>query len=290
MNQGRLIVGLVVVVIAAVVLSSSFYTVDMRQWALVTRFGKVLKADDKPGLHWKTPFVDSVRYYDKQILTLDAEPQRYLTEEKKTLIVDSFVKWRIVDPLKFYLTVGGSEANARTRLQQVINGGLRTEFGKRPLHAVVSGDRQEIMDILRVSADKAAREFGIEVVDVRLQRVDLPDEVSQSVYRRMEAERTRIAKDHRARGAEAAEKIKAEADRKSQVIKAEAYRDAQQIRGEGDAKAIDIYARSLRVNPSFYQLYRSLEAYKKTFRSKDDVLILDPSSEFFRYLKNSQPR
>ncbi len=290
MSQGRTIVAAALAIVVLLVASSSIYTVDQRKWALVMRFGKVLRSDDQPGFHLKAPLLDKVYYYDKRILTLDAEPQRYLTEEKKALIVDSFVKWRIIDPLKFYLTVNGDEDYARTRLQQLINGGLRTEFGKRPLRDIVSGDRQEIMDILRVSADDAARQFGIQVVDVRLQRVDLPDEVSDSVYRRMEAERTRIAKEHRAKGAEEAEKIRAEANRKSAVIRADAYRDAQKIRGEGDAKAIDIYARSLRINPEFYKLYRSLEAYKKSFHSKDDVLILDPSSEFFRYLKNPQSR
>jgi membrane protease subunit HflC len=288
MNQGRVIVLAVVAVVIVLIASSAVYTVNPAQWALVMRFGKVLQTGDKPGLHFKIPLIDSVTYYDKRILNLDAEPQRYLTEEKKALVVDSFVKWRIIDPLAFYQSVGGSEESARTRLEQLVNGGLRNEFGKRKLLDIVSGDRQEIMDDLRVSADKTARQYGIEVVDVRLQRVDLPDKVSDSVYRRMEAERARIAKQHRAQGAEAAEKIRADANRQAEVIRADAYRQAQEIRGEGDAKATDIYARSLRINPDFYKLYRSLEAYRKSFNSKDDVMILDPSSEFFRYLKNPQ--
>lgn len=289
MNQGKVIAIAGLVLIGVIVASSTMYTVDERETAIVLRFGKVIRYDDRPGLHFKTPFLESVSYFDKRILTLDAEARPYLTAEKKSLLVDSFVKWRIIDTLKFYLTMQGDEANARTRLQQVVQGGLRTEFGKRPLTEIISGDRSVIMDIMRVEADKAAREFGIEVVDVRLQRVDLPEDVSDSVYHRMEAERARIAKELRAQGAEVAEKIRAEAERKREILLAEAYRDAERIRGEGDATATATYAKAFGQNREFYRLYRSLSAYKQSFQGKEDVLIVDPSSEFFRYLKKPIP-
>ncbi len=286
MNQGKIIALLGLLAIIVMVTMSVLYTVDEREKAIVIRLGEVIRYDDKPGIHWKWPVAEEVRIFDARILTLDAKPRSYLTKEKKLLDVDSFVKWRITDTLKFFLTVQGDVNKANTRLNQIVNSGLRTEFGKRTTHEVVSGDRSKIMDLLRVAADKEASKFGIEVVDVRLKRVDLSKKVSESVYLRMEAERSRIAKEHRAKGAEAAEKIRAEADRKKQILIAEAYRDSERIRGSGDAKATATYARALKRNPGFYKLYRSLEAYKKSFNSKDDVLIIDSSSEFFRYLKN----
>jgi len=245
----------------------------------------VLRYDDKPGLHWKTPFLDEVRYFDSRILTLDAEPQPFLTQEKKYVIVDSFAKWRVIDPLKYYLTVGGTETGARLRLEQLINSGLRDEVNKRTVQSVVSTDRAKIMQLVTAAADKAARGFGIEVVDVRLQRVDLPDEVSQSVYQRMKAERSRVANDLRAQGAEAAEKIRADAERQREVLLAQAYGKAEKIRGEGDARASALYAAAYNRAPEFYSLYRSLNAYKESFKNKDDVMIVDPSSDFFRYMK-----
>jgi membrane protease subunit HflC len=286
MNQNRLLALLGLALIAVAALANTLYTVDEREKAVVVRFGQVIRHDDAPGLHFKTPFVESVRFYDARILTMDAEPQPFLTKEKKSVIVDSYVKWRIADLLKFYVSVGGDEQKARERLSQVINSGLRDEFGKRTLRDVVSGDRRKIMELLSVNADKEASEYGIEVVDVRIQRVDLPIEVSQSVYRRMEAERARIAKELRAQGAEEAEKIRAGADRQREVILAEAYRDAERIRGEGDGRAAATYARAYSVNPEFYALYRSLIAYKESFKGKEDVLVLDPSAEFFRFFKN----
>jgi membrane protease subunit HflC len=290
MNQGRVIVLALVAVIVVLVGSSSFYTVNPKEWALVMRFGKVLKTNDQTGLHFKIPMIDRVTYYDKRILNLDMEPQRYLTVGKKALVVDSYVKWHIVDPLEFYQAVDGSEDSVGVRLTQLVNGGLRNEFGKRKLLEIVSGDRQQIVDDLRASLEKAAQQYGVEVVDVRLQRIDLPEKVSVSVYRRMEANRSRIAKQYRAQGAEAAQTIRADANRQAEIIRANAYQKAQAIRGEGDAKATLIYSRALRINPDFYKLYRSLEAYRKSFKNKDDVLILDPSSEFFRYLKNPNSR
>jgi len=285
MNQNKILMLVVGIFVAVLVIRSSLYTVSETEKAIVVQLGQVKRADDKPGLHFKIPVIQDVRYFDSRILTLDAEPQRYLTKEKKSVIVDSFVKWRIDDTLKFYLTVGGNEIQARALLQQWVNGGLRDQFGARALHDVVSGERQEIMDRVRESVDKAAREQGIKIVDVRLQRVDLPVEVSQSVYQRMEAERTRIAKDLRARGAEVAEKIKAEADRKSKILKAEAYRDAEQTRGQGDGKATSTYAGAYSRNPEFYRFYRSMNAYRESFKSKNDILIVDPSADFFKYLK-----
>ena len=290
MNQNKMMVVLGLVAILVISAMSVFYTVDEREKAIVVRLGKVIRYDDAPGLHWKWPVAEEVHFFDSRIITLDAPPQRYLTKEKKTLVVDSFVKWRIADTLKYFLTVQGDEATANTRLQQLVNGGLRTEMGKRTLHEIVAGERDDIMIILQTSTNKAAAEFGITVVDVRLKRVDLPEKVSESVYLRMEAERTRIAKEHRAKGAEEAEKIRADAERRRESLLAEAYRDGEKIRGDGDATAAAIYAKALKRNPEFYTFYRSMSAYKKSFNSKQDVLILDPSSAFFRYMKNPRPR
>jgi membrane protease subunit HflC len=287
MNQTKLLAIAGVLLLVAIVANATFYTVDEREKAVVVRFGEVVRLDAKPGLHMKTPFLEDVRFYDSRILTLDAEPQPFLTKEKKSVLVDSYVKWRITDLLKFYVAVGGDEMKARERLAQVINSGLRDEFGKRTVHDVISGDRRKIMELLSVNADKEAGEYGIEVVDVRIQRVDLPNEVSQSVYRRMEAERARTAKELRAQGAETAEKIRAEADRKKEILLAEAYRDAERLRGEGDAQATAIYSRAFGANPEFYSFYRSLNAYKESFNSKDDVLVVDPSADFFKHFKKS---
>ena len=285
MSQGKLLALVVVVLLVVATLASMVYSVDEREKVIVVRFGQILRHDDKPGLHVKTPFVDEARYFDSRIQTIDADPQPFLTREKKYVVVDSFVKWRILDARQYYLTVGGYETEARRRLEQVINSGLRDEFGKRTVQSVVSTERAEIMEILTEYADREAGRFGIQVVDVRLQRVDLPDEVSQSVYQRMKAERSRIANELRAQGEEAAEKIRADAERQREILLANAYRDAQRIRGEGDAKATVIYAAAYGQSPEFYGLYRSLNAYKDTFNKKDDILIVDPSSDFFKYMK-----
>jgi membrane protease subunit HflC len=285
MNQSKLFALLGVILLVAVTVHSTFYAVDQREKVIVVRFGQVLRYDENPGLHIKVPFLDTVRYFDSRILTLDAEPQQFLTSEKKYVVVDSFVKWKIVDALKYYVTVGGQESEALRRLEQVINSNLRDEFGKRTVHDVISTDRRKIMDILTANADKEARKFGIEVVDARIQRVDLPDEVSQSVFQRMKAERLRIANELRAQGAEAAEKIRADAERQRQVLLADAYRQAQNTRGEGDAKATALYAASYGRAPDFFSFYRSLDAYKKSFNKKDDIMIVDPSADFFKYLK-----
>jgi membrane protease subunit HflC len=290
MSQNKILIIVGAFFLGVLGVRSALYTVSETEKAIVVQLGQVVRSDDEPGLHFKIPVIQDVRYFDSRILTLDVEPQRYLTKEKKSVIVDSFVKWRIDDTLKYFLTVGGNELQARALLQQWVNGGLRDQFGSRALHDVVSGERQDIMDKVRESADKAAREQGIEVIDVRLQRVDLPIEVSQSVYQRMEAERARIAKDLRARGAEVAEKIRAEAERNSEILKAEAYRDAERTRGQGDSKATATYAKAYKRNPEFYRFYRSMNAYKESFNSKSDIMIVDPSAEFFKYLKKSGGR
>jgi membrane protease subunit HflC len=287
MNQNKILALIALVLLVIVTTASAVYYVDEREKAIVVRFGEVLRHDETAGLHFKTPFLDEVRYFDSRILTLDFDPQPFLTKEKKNVMVDSFVKWRIQDTLKYYLTVKGQEADARRQLERIINSGLRDEFGSRLMHSVISSDRAKIMEILTEKASKAAREFGIEVVDVRIQRVDLPDEVSQSVYQRMKAERSRIANELRAQGAETAEKIRAEADRKREVLLAEGYRSGERLRGDGDARATSIYAGAASTAPEFFSLYRSLNAYKESFKKKDDVLIVDPSSDFFRYMKKS---
>jgi len=286
MNQTKLIAIAGLALLALLIVNATVYSIDEREKAVVVRFGQVIRYDDAPGIHVKTPFLDTVKVYDARILTMDADPQPFLTKEKKSVIVDSYAKWRIADLLKYYVSVGGDEQKAKDRLAQLINSGLRDEFGKRTLRDVVSGDRRKIMEILSENTDKEAVEYGIEVVDVRIQRVDLPPEVSQSVYRRMEAERTRIAKELRAQGAEQAEKIRADAARQREILLAEAYRDAERIRGEGDARATATYGQAYGANPEFYSLYRSLNAYKESFKDKDDILIVDPSADFFRYFKN----
>jgi modulator of FtsH protease HflC len=264
----------------------SAFTVDEREVALLRRLGKIVPAEFAPGLHFKIPIITQVDKFDKRILTLDAESERYLTREKKNVIVDAFVMWRIANVGKYFQTTGGDESRAALRLSQIINFGLRGEFGKRTIQEVVSGERRQIVDILTVDANKQAQELGIDIVDVRITRIDLPREVSQSVYRRMEAERARTAKELRSRGAEAAERIRADADRQRTVILAEAFRDAERIRGEGDGQAAEIYSKSFGKDPEFYAFYRSLNAYKATF-DKDSVLVIEPDSEFLKYFKRA---
>jgi membrane protease subunit HflC len=287
-NPGTLVFGLITLLVVA---SRSAFSVDQREYAIVFRLGEIVSVKKEPGLYFKVPLVENVRYFEKRIVTLDwVEPDRFITSEKKNVLVDSFVKWKIVDPSKYYVSVRGDEKQAEARLSQVVNDGLRAEFGKRTIHDVISGERAKIMDILRDKADREARQMGIQVLDVRLKRVDLPQEVSDSVYQRMEAERKRVANDLRSQGAGAAEKIRADADKQREVIISEATRDAQRIKGEGDAKAAEIYAAAYGKNPEFYAFYRSLEAYRNSLKTKADVLVLDPSSEFFKYLKDSGGR
>ena len=277
-------------ILAAIVLwlgSMSFFIVDERELAVKFRLGEFDRADYTPGIYFKIPFINNVRKFDRRILTLDAEPERYLTFEKKNVIVDAFIKWRISDVENYYKTMGGDERRAGTRLSQVIKNGLRDEFGKRTIQEAISGERAQIMNVITAQIEEQAKQFGIEVVDVRIKRIELPPEVSGSVYDRMEAERARVAKDLRSRGAEAAERIRADADRQRTVILAEAYRDAERIRGEGDARSAEIYAQAYSKDEKFYEFYRSLDAYKNVFTSQEDVLVLDPESEFFKYFKDA---
>lgn len=271
-----------------VVLAMSMFTVDQRRFAIVFQLGEIKDVITEPGLNFKWPLIQNVRTFDKRILTYDAaEPERFITSEKKPVLVDAFVKWRIIDVRQYYISVQGDEALASTRLAQTVNGGLRDEFSKRSVHDVVSGEREQIMEAVRTKADADARAIGVQIVDVRLKRVDLVQEVSESVYRRMETERKRVANELRSKGAAEAEKIKADADRQREIIIAEAYRDAQRLKGEGDARATAIYAGAFGQNPEFYAFYRSLEAYRSSFRSKGDVLVIEPNSEFFKYLKST---
>lgn len=278
---------LIALIALLVVLSASMFTVDQRQNALVFQLGEVVSVKTKPGLYFKLPLVQNVRYFDTRILTLDsADPERFITSEKKNVLVDSFIKWRVIDARQFYVSVGGDERRAEIRLNQTVNDGLRAEFGKRTINAVVSGSREEIMSIIRAKADQDARTIGVQVVDVRIKRVDLPEAVSENVYRRMEAERKQVANELRSTGAAEAEKIRADADKQKDVIVAEAYRDAQGVKGEGDAKAAAVYAASYGKNAEFYAFYRSMQAYRESFKSKSDVMVLDPSADFFKYMKN----
>lgn len=284
-NFGSILIGAFLLI---VLVNLSAFTVDQREYALVFRLGQIVDVKKEPGLFFKMPFVENIRYYDKRILTLNwEEPDRFITSEKKNVLVDSFVKWRIVDPSKYYVSVKGDEVQAERRLSQMVNDGLRAEFGKRTIHDVVSGERSQIMEILRQRADKESRQMGIQILDVRLRRVDLPKEVSESVYQRMEAERKSVANELRSQGAAAAEKIRADADKQREVIIAEAFREAQKIKGQGDATAAQIYAQAFGKNPEFYAFYRSQEAYKNSFKSKSDVIILDQSSDFFKYMRSS---
>ncbi len=284
------IIGPVLAALLAIIVlaASTLFTVDQRQNAIVFQLGKVKDVITEPGLHFKWPLLQNVRLFDMRIQTYDdPEPLRFPTAGNKPLDVDSFVKWRIVDVKLYYVSVQGDEFGATTRLKQTISDGLQAEFGQRTVHDVVSGEREAIMAAVREKADQDLRRIGVEIVDVRLKRVDLPAEVSASVYRRMEAERKRVANELRSTGAAESEKIRADADRQREVILAEAYKDAQRVRGEGDAKAAAIYSQAFQQNPEFFSFYRSMEAYKSSFRSKSDMLVLEPNSDFFRYLRDS---
>jgi modulator of FtsH protease HflC len=275
------------ILVLAVLASLALFMVDQRENAIVFQLGEIKEVITEPGLRAKWPLIQNVRYFDKRILTIDEpDTERFVTSEKKNLLVDSFVKWRIEDVRQYYITMNGDEARARSRLTQVINSVLREEIGKRNVPDVVSGERDRIMQVVRDKVIENAKPFGIQIVDVRLKRVELPQDVSESVYRRMEAERRAVAAQLRSQGASDAEKIRAEADKDREVIIAEAYRDAQGAKGEGDAKAAAIYAKAYSENAEFYAFYRSLEAYRASFRSRSDVLVLDPSSDFFRYFRN----
>ena len=271
-----------------ILLSLSMFVVDQRQTVIVLQLGEMVGVKTAPGLYFKIPLIQNVRYFDSRILTFDSvEPERFITAEKKNVMVDSFVKWRIADVKQYYVSVGGDEIRAKTRLMQTVNSSMREEFGKRTINEVVSGERDKIMDTLRQKADLDARKIGVQVLDVRLKRVDFPTEISESVYRRMDAERKRVANELRATGNAESEKIRADADRQREVTLADAYRDAQKIKGDGDAKSSAIYAAAFGRNAEFYAFYRSMDAYRQSFKNKSDVMVMDPSSAFFKYLKGS---
>jgi len=284
-NTVNFLVGTIVVLVLT---NLSMFVVDQRQTAIVLQLGELVGVKTEPGLYWKVPLVQNVRYFDSRILTMDSvEPERFITAEKKNVMVDSFVKWRIADVKQYYISVRGDEQVAQTRLMQTVNSIMREEFGKRSVSDVVSGERDKIMEVLREKADADARKIGVQVMDVRLKRVDYPMEISDSVYRRMDAERKRVANELRATGNAESEKIRADADRQREVILANAYRDAQKVKGDGDAKASAMYAAAFGRNAEFYAFYRSMEAYKQSFKNKSDVMVIDPSSSFFKYLKSS---
>ncbi|MGQ0442587.1 MAG: protease modulator HflC [Methylophilaceae bacterium] len=285
-NIGLMLVGAFVLLLFLIM---SVFTVDQREYALVFRLGEIISVKKEPGIYFKAPLIDDLKYFDKRIVTLDWEaPAKFNTSENKYMMVDSFVKWRIIDPAKYYVSFKeGGEAAAEDRLSKVINAGLRIEFGKRTVHDVIAGERVAVMGTLRTKADREARQIGIQVVDVRLKRVDYSDEISKSVFDRMIAERKRIANQLRSEGSAASEKIRADADKQREVIIAEAFRDAQKIKGEGDATAARVYAQAYGKSPEFYAFYRSTEAYKNSFKSKSDVMVLDPSSDFFKYMRDA---
>ncbi|MCG7867128.1 MAG: protease modulator HflC [Candidatus Thiodiazotropha taylori] len=276
-----------VVAVAAVFFYSATFIVNQWEVALKLRLGEIVATDYKPGLHLMWPIINNVQTFDARIQTMDSRPERFLTAEKKDVIVDYFAKWRIANVAQYYRSTGGSLDKTARLLQERINTNLRDEFGKRTVQDVISGERSEIMDKLTKDSDAMAAELGVEILDVRVKQIDLPPEVSESVYQRMRAERERVARDLRAKGAEAAERIRADADRERIVIVADAYREAEVLRGEGDGKAAETYANAYRQNSEFYAFYRSLNAYKNSFQDSSDVMVLQPDSDFFRYLKNS---
>jgi membrane protease subunit HflC len=283
-STAMVVMGLVVL---ALVLAMSLYTVDQRKAAIKFQLGEVVSVITDPGLYFMVPVLQNVRMYDTRIQTLDArDAERFLTSENKNVLVDSFVKWRVIDVRQFYVSVRGDPIAAEARISQTVNDALRAEFARRTVHEVVSGEREKIMSTVSDKVDKDVKGIGVEVVDVRLKRVDLVPEISSDVYRRMESERKRVASELRATGQAEGEKIRAEADRARQVIVAEAYRDAQRVKGEGDALAARIYSEAFSKNAEFYSFYRSMEAYRQALRTKGDVMVLDPSSDFFKYLKN----
>ena len=277
-----------IIAIIAIVYFTCAYTVDETERAILFKFGEIKQADIKPGLHWKIPIINDVKFFDSRILTLDVKPDLFPTSEKKYVYVDFFVKWRIDNVRDYFVATGGIEERANNRLSQITKDELRDEFAQRTIKEAVSGERADIMTSLVLKANQLSKQLGILIVDLRVSRIDYTEDISDSVYERMRAERDRVAKDFRARGRESAEKIKAAADRERQVTLADAYKQSEQLRGEGDATAADIYARAYGKNEEFYSLTKSLNAYKQTFSGKNDILVLEPDSQFFRYFNQSR--
>ncbi|TDX99274.1 protease modulator HflC [Thiohalophilus thiocyanatoxydans] len=285
----KLIAAIVVLAIIGLIGSNSLFTVSERELAIQFALGKVKKADFEPGLHVKWPFVNNVRKYEKRIITADTAPQRYLTQEQKPLIVDYYVKWRIDDVETYYKTMQGMESRARMQFQSIVNKGLLDAFGERTLQEVISDARDDIMRSITKEADKRVQSFGIEIVDVRLKRIELTERVFENIFERMSSAREKEAKELRASGRGEAERIRAEAERQKTVMLANAYREAQAIRGQGDAKSAGIYANAFSEDEEFYSFYRSLNAYRKSLAGNGNMMLLEPDSEFFKYFKNSNP-
>jgi len=278
---------LALIVAVLLVASQSLYTVDQRFYAILFQLGEIIETKSMAGLYAKIPLVQNVKPYDKRVLVLEnAEPDRITTSEKKPLLVDFFVLWRIVDVKQYYISVQGDEEAARRRLAQTVRANLAEEINKRTVHEAISTERDKIMSTTRQKANQDARSIGVEVVDVRLRRVELPPDVTGPVFARMESERRRVANELRSQGQAESEKIRADADRQRVVILADAYKESQKIKGDGDAKASAIYAQAYGTNPEFYSFYRSLDAYKSTFKNKTDMMVLDPNSDFFRFLRS----
>ncbi|QWD66930.1 protease modulator HflC [Polynucleobacter sp. MWH-Aus1W21] len=286
MNANRLIAAAIGFVALIYVLSSSIFVVDQRKFAVVFSFGQIVRVIENPGIQVKLPApFESVRFFDRRILTIDnPEAERFITAEKKNLLVDSYVKWRIVDPRKFFISFKGDERLAQDRLTQLVRSALNEEFTKRTVRELISDQREEVMQGIRKKVADDASDIGVEIVDVRLKRVDLLAEISDSVYRRMEAERKRVANELRSMGAAESDKIRANAERQRDTILAEAYRDAQKIKGSGDAKATALYAEAFGRDPQFAQFYQSLEAYRSSFKDKKDIMVVEPNGEFFKFL------
>ena len=288
--SNKSLIALVGGVILAVLAWNSFYIVAQTEKAVLLQFGRIVQADVQPGLHVKYPYINQVRKFEARLLTLDSPTQRFLTLEKKAVMVDAYAKWRVADAERYYTATSGLKQIADERLSRRLESGLRDQFGKRTLHEVVSGERDALMaDITALLNKLAMKELGIEVVDVRVKAIDLPKEVNRSVFERMSTEREREAREHRAKGNELAEGIRADADRQRRVLLAEAYRESEETRGDGDAQAAAIYAKAYNQDADFYSFHRSLQAYRASFSSKSDVLVLEPKNEFFRYLDKSRP-
>jgi membrane protease subunit HflC len=285
MQSPKMMFAMVLILVVGIIGFNSLFVVNQWETALKLRLGEIIDADYKPGLHFKLPIVNNVVKFDSRIQTLDTRPERFITAEKKFVIVDSYAKWRISDVAQFYRSTGGSSANTSRLLSERINTALRDEFGVRTIQEVISGDRREIMQLLSRNADEQASALGVEIVDVRVKKIDFPPEVSSSIFDRMRTERERVARELRAQGAEEAQKIRADAERQRTEILADSYREAEVIRGEGDAQAADTYARAFQSNSDFYAFWRSLSAYREIFAGGSDMMVLEPDSEFFRFMK-----
>lgn len=288
--MNKIVATVVGLVLAAVLFRACAFIVDQRQFAIVFALGQIKQVIAEPGLHFKLPLINNVVYLDRRILTIDTpQPDRVQTSEKKNLLVDSFVKWRIQDPRRYWVSFQGNERAAQERINTLVRDAMNQAVNKRTVNEVTSRERDRAMEEIRLAVQERVKDVGVEIVDVRLKRVDFVPEISDSVFRRMEAERKRVANEQRSIGAAEGEKIRADADRQREVLLAEAYRQAQQIKGEGDAKASAIYASAFGQSPEFFTFYRSLEAYRASFRSRSDLLVVDPSSEFFRYMRTPTP-